>query len=82
MYDTVQLWNEGWKTYPPNIFKLLLDTCNFSSHFQNKDSSDLEKSCQVVCEKYPGMKYPLEVSILLLMDRAFCEHFIDNCLYL
>ncbi|XP_078313322.1 superkiller complex protein 3-like [Crassostrea virginica] len=40
---------------------------------KNKGSSDLEKSCQVVCEKYPGMKYPLEVSILLLMDRAFCS---------
>lgn len=37
---------------------------------KKSDSSLLENSCQLVCKKYPSMKYPLEVSILLCMDKA------------
>lgn len=37
---------------------------------KKSDSSLLERSCQLVCKKYPSMKYPLEVNILLCMDKA------------
>lgn len=41
---------------------------------QKNDASRLEKCCQLVCKKYPSMKYPLEVNILLCMDKALGEY--------
>ncbi|XP_061172794.1 superkiller complex protein 3-like [Saccostrea echinata] len=44
--------------------------------FKKKDHLLLEKSCHVLCEKYPSMKYPLEVKLLIIMDRAFCSELL------
>lgn len=41
---------------------------------QKNDASRLEKCCQLVCKKYSSMKYPLEVNILLCMDKALGEY--------
>lgn len=47
----------------------------FSSDLQKKDSSVLRVSCRMICEKYPCLKYPIEVVIMSLMDEALCKLF-------
>jgi hypothetical protein len=45
---------------------------------QKKDSSLLKTSCRVICDKYPSMNYPIEVTMISLMDEPLCKAIFCN----